>query len=46
MGTLSQPDVIGATASLDGVQWNILGQIIPPQAAHRALVRVARDDAG
>jgi quercetin dioxygenase-like cupin family protein len=31
MGTLSQPDVIGAVASLDGMQWNILGQTYRPK---------------
>ena len=45
MGTLNQPDVIGAAASLDGIRVEHPRPDLPPQAAHRALVRVARDDA-
>ena len=31
MGTLSQPDVIAADTSLDGIEWDILGQTYRPK---------------
>ena len=37
------PDVIGAAASVDDIEWNILGQIYRPKQVSRARVRLARE---